>query len=146
MDGQPVWLASLSLRDAATGRIFGTAQWPRQFFAEAAAAISGQALMGVGDAGRERHFRMNVTYCVHRAATDAELEGLGPDFLTRPGTGIAGGPLEVPWENVPGKPSTRPCEQPGRAYSFPNRPDLWIPTDCGRCAPCQARSKVETYR
>jgi hypothetical protein len=99
------------------------------------------ALDGVGDPTRERLFRMNVTLCLHRAATDAEVAGQPDWFLTHPACGLAGGPVEVLWENTPGADSTKPCRSP-RKMVLPGVKDplLWIPQDCGRCKSCRARA------
>ena len=46
---------------------------------------------------------------------------------------------------LPDIPSTNPCKNPtkepieGMAYD----PELWVPIDCGRCASCRARRKLE---
>jgi len=41
-------------------------------------------------------------------------------------------------------PSAMPCYSPGRRTFDRNRPDLWIPVDCGVCPPCMARKAVRT--
>jgi hypothetical protein len=104
-----------------------------------------ELMEGVGDEARQRLFRMNVTTCLHRAATDAEVATLPESFHTSPAIGLAGGPVEVLWETVPGKPSTKPCEHPTRALVIPDRPDLWVPVDCERCEPCRARAEIPSY-
>jgi len=99
-------------------------------------------LDGVGDTTRERLFRMNVTLCLHRAATDAEVTAQPPWFLQAPGYGLAGGPVEVLSETVPGSPSTRPCIAPSRHVLEAGNPHAWIPVDCGQCEPCHARDRL----
>lgn len=138
MDGQPVWLASLSRTNIATGRLIPTARWAPSWRARAVELLR-LAVAGVGDPTRERHFRMNATMCLHRALTDAEVAAMPAYFHTEPATDMAGGPVEVLWENVPGAPSTRPCARPRRTLLDPSEPDLWIPEDCGECGSCLAR-------
>lgn len=116
MDGQPVWLASVSV--ARFGRRIGTAE----LTAEAGQMVRQllfDVMEGVGDLAQQRLFRMNVTTCLHRAASAAEVATLPERFHTSPAIGIAGGPVEVLWETVPGKPSTRPCEKPARRVVNP---------------------------
>ncbi len=98
-----------------------------------------QMLIGVGNTNRERLFRMNVTLCLHRAATDDEVAAQPGWFLTRPGNGMAGGPVEVLSETETGSDSTRPCRSPKKFVIDPGSPHGWIPTDCGVCEPCVAR-------
>lgn len=144
MEGRPVWLASLSLRDR-FGIIAGTATWSPTRIRKMHAALE-DVLSGVGDVNAQRLFRMNVTLCLHRALTLDEEAGLSQDFCDATPIDIAGGPVEVLWENVPSRPSTRPCEAPGRQYAIVSRPDLWLPADCGQCEPCRARAGLESYR
>lgn len=100
------------------------------------------ALRGVGDDSKERLFRMNVTLCMHRACTEAEVAGL-PAWWHEALSGMAGGPVEVLWsKNVTDSPSSAPCENPEHVPSMCGRPDLWIPCDCGQCAPCKARAQI----
>jgi hypothetical protein len=97
-------------------------------------------LESVGNANRERLFRMNVTLCLHRAATDDEVAAQPSWFLTCPGNGMAGGPVEVLSETEIGSDSTRPCLNPKKAIIDRWNPYGWIPTDCGVCGPCAARA------
>lgn len=145
MDGSPVWLASISRRSARTGWINGVERWSARVLRRMEEFIDEEILAGVGDADRQRSFRMNVTLCRHRALTPEEVAGLPDSFHDAPAIDIAGGPVEVLWENVPTRPSTQPCESPGRYTMDAARPDLWVPVDCGRCAPCRARAQIETY-
>lgn len=107
--------------------------------------VLGELVDGVGDVSRQRLFRMNVGMCLHRAATGAEVATAPEWFHTSSACGLAGGPVEVLWENVPGRPSTKPCEQPTRVTVIPGRPDLWVPVDCEQCGPCRARAEVPSY-
>lgn len=93
-----------------------------------------------GDASRERIFRMNITTCLHRAASDKDLEQLPPSFFEAEPTDLAGGPVEILWESEKGLPSTMPCHNPGRHPLDERNPLLWFPLDCGQCEPCQARA------
>lgn len=138
MLGQPVWLASVSWRQR--GSIVNTANWGPK--CERGEQILRQAIGPLGDRRRERLFRMNVTLCLHRAMTDAEVASLPPYFASDPPTDLAGGPVEVLWESELGAPSTRPCAEPRQALTDWRRPDLWVPMDCGVCSSCQARSRV----
>lgn len=99
------------------------------------------ALLRVGDTSRERLFRMNITYCLHRAATDAEVLGQDEHFRCEAPTGLAGGPIEILSETEPGAASTRPCIAPTK-HHIDRDPLLWVPIDCGACEPCRARARV----
>lgn len=143
MQGQPVWLASVSRTSVITGRFTPVVRWTPEQMREARSLLFG-VLRGAGDRGRERLFRMNVTLCLHRALTDDEVRRLPGGCAFTP-VNLAGGPVEVLWESEPGGPSTRPCEVPIR-QPFPGEPadpDLWLPIDCGRCEPCRERAELE---
>lgn len=145
MDGQPVWLASLSRRNPGTGVPIATGRWA-DAWAQRGPALLREALTGRGDVSRERLFRMNLTLCLHRALTDDEVAGLPAYFHTDPACDLAGGPVEVVWENVRGRMSTRPCVKPRRMVLDPRQPELWVPEDCGQCQPCLARSASRARR
>lgn len=145
MDGVPVYLASLSRRSALTGRPIATGLWMAET-RERSADILRDVVGPLGDPGRERLFRMNVTLCLHRALTDAEVAALPPSFRDAPPLDVAGGPIEVLRETVPGRPSTRPCERPSRESLYPGNAQLWVPIDCGACPPCLARIEIERAR
>lgn len=141
MDGEPVWLASLSRwnRDGS----LATSRWgPAQI--DSGTNALRKMLGECGDPSKERVFRMQLTLCIHRAANAAEKAALPEWFWSDPGIGIAGGPIEVLWESVPGKPSTRPCENAGRTWIDRER-EIWLPVDCGKCEPCHARALIGTY-
>lgn len=138
MDGRPVWLASYSLASRSHG-IVATGRYSQQQRRAAIARLK-ETLADVGDPERIRVFRMNVTMCIHKAVTDQELATLVPAWQDGKGVDIAGGPIEVLEESVPGAPSTRPCENPRRGLLDPGRRDLWLPLDCGQCPPCLARA------
>ena len=88
---------------------------------------------------RQRAFRMNITFCVHRALSDGEKAALPDSFLAGPG-GEAGPPVEVLWsKGIPETLASGACENPGHRVVIPGRPDLWVPEGCGRCAVCVAR-------
>lgn len=139
MDGRPVWLASCSLRR--NDRLVATGRYSQQQRYRAMLRCS-ELLAEVGDLARVRLFRMNITVCLHKALTDAEVEALVPSWSCGRGRDIAGGPVEVLWETVPGAESTRPCHAPARQIIAPARPDLWLPLDCGKCPPCLARASL----
>lgn len=105
----------------------------------AAEKLLRETVAGVGNSARERLFRMNVTLCLHRAATDEEVAAQPPWFLTAPGNGLAGGPVQVLNETEEGSQSTKPCFNPVRYVIDRDSPHGWIPTDCGQCEPCLAR-------
>jgi hypothetical protein len=143
MEGQPVWLASLSRRIVAGGSatVIGTEQWSRQEITAGYDRLC-RVLAGVGDPTRERLFRMNITLCLHRAATAEEVAALPADWQCAL-SGMAGGPVEVLWaKGVTPGPSAAPCESPGHLVIYPDRPDLWVPQDCGECPPCRARKII----
>lgn len=87
---------------------------------------------------------MNITLCLHRALSDAEVAGLPPGWQGLPG-GLAGGPVEVlDSRGIPADlEAAKPCHNPGHVVEFPDRPDLWIPEDCRKCPPCIARAAIE---
>lgn len=97
---------------------------------------------GVGNTHRERLFRMNITLCLHRAATDEEVAAQPEWFRTAPGNGLAGGPVAVLSETEIGSDSTRPCHNPKRFVIDPSSPHGWIPQDCGKCPSCLARESA----
>jgi hypothetical protein len=142
--GRPVWLASLSRRKS-NGSIIATGDWLFKMGLKAEAErLVRQALKGVGDERFERLFRMNITYCLHRALSEDEVAGLPAAWERAPG-GLAGGPVEVLWQRgIPDDlQAAKCCENPHRMVVIPSRPDLWVPTDCGKCPPCLARAEVE---
>lgn len=142
MGGQPVWLASMSLaRNGYTVAASDMLDHERQL----AHAVLFELLDGVGDTTRQRLFRMTLTLCLHRAATDREVAKLPAYFDAAQPIDLAGGPVEILWQTEADRPSTRPCEQPGHRVLWPNRPDLWFPTDCGACEPCRARAALSSY-
>src|SRR5687767_2633652 len=141
MDGQPVWLASIG-RYRQNGRRLYVPEWSPSQTREAERLLL-RLLDGVGDVSRERLFRMNVTLCLHRAATAAEVSAQPPWFLAAPGTGLAGGPVAVLRETVAGSDSTRPCHSPRRQVIDRQSPYGWIPVDCGACDPCRDRANFD---
>lgn len=152
MDGEPVWLASVSIRGNASRAnpllpdewmIVPTGRWGPRMKA-AGEEVLDKLLHGVGDDSRERCFRMNVTLCRHRALNPFEQEAVADWQSCRVARDLAGGPIEVMWtKGLEETPTTQPCESPRRALMDPRRPDLWLPEDCGRCAPCRARALVQ---
>lgn len=142
MRGQPVWLASLSRRSPITGRRLATGNWSKQTVEESIDLL--RRMIGpAGDRSRERIFRMNVTMCLHRALTAAEVAALPAYFHADPSVDLAGGPVEVLWESEPGWPSTMPCHDPRRYLLDPRDTQLWVPLDCGACPPCLARADLD---
>ena len=140
MDGRPVWLASVS-RIHKSGRTFYVPEWSAVQLRQAERLLR-SVLAGAGDPAFERLFRMNITLCLHRAATPAEVLAAPSWFLTAAGSGLAGGPVAVLRETVRGALSTKPCEAPGRQVIDRSNPHGWIPIDCGACPPCRARERV----
>lgn len=138
MNGWPVWLASGSYwtrdhRNVLTGDMTGAQR----------SAVFGsleKALSGIGDTSRERGFRMNITLCIHRAISDVENTNLSCQWQQRPAVHLAGGPIEILYRRgVEDGLSVRPCRTPVREPLG----NTWFPRDCGRCAPCRARSDIE---
>jgi len=132
-----VWLASIS-RIRPNGQTLYVPEWSESQMRQAERQLR-EMVEGVGNTTRERLFRMNVTLCLHRAATDDEVAAQPGWFLTCPGNGLAGGPVEVLSETETGSESTRPCRSPKKFVIDPRSPHGWIPTDCGVCEPCVAR-------
>jgi hypothetical protein len=110
-----------------------------------------QVLKDVGDQEKGwRMFRMNITYCLHVAVSDHELELLPGVWQDQPGGALAGGPVAIlDAGNCGTAPSVLPCENPGREVlpmAPGNRyrdPDMWFPRDCGQCEPCLDRIRIE---
>lgn len=140
MDGQPVWLVSVSKRNK--GHIDATGRWGRREF-DHAEKLASDTLAGVGDPGRQRAFRMNITFCIHRAVSDTEIGELPRQWRLAPGS-LAGGPVEVLWSRgIEHRPASQACHKPGHRMIIAGRPDLWVPDDCGACPPCLARAAIE---
>jgi len=137
MEGRPVWLASVSLRKG--NEIIPTGEWSEDQRDEADNVLD-ILLKGVGDKRFERCFRMCVTMCRHRALSREETRQLPEEWFTLPAVDLAGGPVEVLWEQGI-KPclSTQPCESPTKA---PLGSNTWIPIDCGSCPTCVARKEA----
>jgi len=139
--GRPVWLASASWRGP-EGTI-ATGDWNPEQLRRAKQNVE-NALAGAGDPAHQRLFRMNITLCLHRACSAAELARLPAEFYAL-GGGLAGGPIEIlESRGMPGLPRELPCEKPGREIIDAARPDLWLPRDCGRCTPCRDRASIRT--
>ena len=150
MQGRPVWLASISKRDLRRDVIIPNTRWPEWYKKKAIEALW-QVLGGVGDRERGwRMFRMNITYCLHLAVSDEELEILGPQWAAIPGMALAGGPIQIlDSGNCQTNPSTLPCDNP-RKSMLPTQdgkpqmdPDMWFPEDCGICESCLDRIRIE---
>lgn len=138
MRGTPVWLASLSRPSRNHGGRLPTQLWSSDTVAESARLLR-RVIGPAGDPDRERLFRMNVTLCLHRACTDAELASAPDWFRQAEPIDLAGGPIAVLWESESGAPSTRPCDRPTQIPLDPRHPLLWYPQDCGSCPSCRAR-------
>lgn len=134
-----MWLCSVSQLDR--NGIKGTAEWSPDEFAMAE-RLAHSALSGVGDEGRERAFRMNITFCIHRSVNATEKAKLPHEWTCATG-GLAGGPVEILWSRgIAHKPASMPCVKPIRQVIDTYRPDLWVPVDCGGCEPCKARAMI----
>jgi hypothetical protein len=144
MNGDPVWLASISKTSLLTGDFAYVPEWSPETFATAERLLL-DALAGAGNPARERLFRMNVTLCLHRALSTAEVAALPPRFYADGGSGLAGGPVAILRETERGGNSTLPCEAPLRQRLPGSRSVAygWLPRDCGSCEPCRARARLE---
>jgi hypothetical protein len=142
MFGSPVWLASISRKSPITGGRLSTQVWSPQTMQESIDLLR-RVLGPAGNPDRERIFRMQVTLCLHRALTKEEVAALPPAFHEAEATDLAGGPVEIIWENEEGAPSTRPCANPRRYPLDPKNKLLWFPLDCGACPSCKARAKLD---
>ena len=138
-----MWLASVS-RVRANGRRLYVPEWSGPQLREAERQLR-LLISNVGDVTKERLFRMNITLCLHRAATDAEVAAQPEWFLKTAGCGLAGGPVRVLSETVAGSPSTKPCEAPRKQVVDRHSPHGWIPVGCGQCEPCRARTVCATH-
>lgn len=146
MRGSPVWLASVSRRSLIVrNKSISTQLWERKTRDDMEANLL-RLLGPAGNPARERLFRMNVTMCLHRALTVAEVQALPAYFHVGEPVDLAGGPIEVLRETEEGWETTKPCHNPIRQALDPRDPLLWIPVDCGDCPPCQARSALRDER
>lgn len=136
-----MWLASVSYRQQCG--LKGTSSWTPELFHHAE-HLAHEALRGVGNPACERAFRMNITFCIHRAVSAREVERLPAEWSCSAG-GLAGGPVEVLWSRgMAHRPAAMPCEAPGHLVIDQARPDLWVPSDCSHCEPCRARVIART--
>ena len=139
IDLNPVWLASVSRRDA-NNEIIGTEQWSFGEMLRLTAYLRESVLLGVGIASVERVFRTNVTLCIQRLCTSAEAARGMKSWQGTAHRDLAGQPIEILEEiGCAGAPSTKPCVNPHRMVILASRPDLWVPQDCGLCESCAAR-------
>jgi hypothetical protein len=142
MDGWPVWLASISRRNPITGSLVATGDWTGAQMAEIEAMMD-TLLDGVGDASRERCFRMCITLCRHRAISGAEHMGLPKEWHEAPAVDLAGAPVELLWtKGIPDRPAAQPCHNPRRQPIGNPFDGLYVPVDCEECETCQARMMV----
>lgn len=139
MDGQPVWLASVSRVDT-LGRTIATSNWTELERHNGLVELR-KLLKGVGNPDFETFFRMQITFCMHRALKASEAS------LIPPPSGrfshLAGGAVEVFYCRGTSGASLQPCRKPTRHYLEPRTPDLWLPIDCGKCPTCLVRAKYE---
>jgi hypothetical protein len=143
MNGRPVWLASLSRRDA-DNEIIGTGKWSKRERKRLTQYLRSDVLGALGDPTCERVFRMNITLCVHRLCTPAEAAWAMQRWEGTSHRDLAGQPVEILEEvGCVSDPSTHPCADPGHLVIVPERPDLWVPQDCGKCETCLARKRHE---
>jgi len=141
MNGTPVWLCSISRPNPFRPARLPTNRWTAGQVAEGIDLLRA-ALGPAGNPARERVFRMQVTLCLHRAASADEVAALACTFDASNAIDIAGGPVEILEETEAGSPSTRPCLDMGRHHFDRGDRDLWVPVDCGACPPCRARRLV----
>lgn len=142
MNGAPVWLASLSRPNLATRERLPTTRWTGAQMADGEHILR-QTLDGIGDPTAQRLFRMQLTLCLHRRVSQEEQAHLPASFWEHPAIGLAGAPVAVLWETVPGSPSTRPCANPGHRMLSATDPELWLPVACGVCPSCRARAAID---
>jgi len=146
MNGRPVWLASVSLRNP--DGIVPNTLWGRPSKRHARNLLE-VALAGVGDPTRWRLFRMQVTYCLHRAVSDHELELLPEEWKSMKGSALAGGPVEIlDSSGCANRASVEPCDNPRRIplselTGVPSHTEAWFPEDCGICPSCRDRKLIE---
>ena len=145
-----MWLVSVSKRNPKTGQIVPNTRWPDWVKDKARKALW-QVMSGAGDLNIGwRLFRMNITYCLHIAVSDRELELLPVVWQDQMGTALAGGPVAVlDSGNCATSPSVLPCEHPTReplplsGNQLVTDPDMWFPRDCRLCEPCLDRIRIE---
>lgn len=136
MNGRPVWLASVTLRDA-NGIIIPTARYTTRGMQKAQTVLD-ELLAGVGDTSREVSFRMNLSLCRHRGLSVDEEEHLTNQFKDFCPTDSAGTAIEVLWKRGVSGEAIEPCANPGRQY-ISDEPHFWLPIPCGKCESCVAR-------
>jgi hypothetical protein len=144
MRGSPVWLASISRRPQGRREALSTQVWSPSTMQDSVDLLR-RILGPAGNPDRERIFRMQVTLCIHRALTDAEVAALPDSFHAAEATDLAGGPVEILFETEDSGPSTRPCLNVKRLPLSRTDPLLWFPGDCGDCVPCLARRKLDRH-
>jgi hypothetical protein len=137
MEGQPAWMASITLRGPRG--IINVGRYTMEQMLQAKSILN-QALQGAGNPDRERLFRTNALLYLHRAASAEEQERLPSACASFP----AALPIQILYtKGLPPILSTDPCERPRRGPHFPGRPDLWIPLGCNECPSCWARDDVQ---
>jgi hypothetical protein len=142
MEGWPVWLASVTLWDREE-EIRPTETWTAADRERVDELFDEVILRGIGDPSRQRQFRMCATMCRHRALTSEEARTLPESWFTKAAQDIAGGPVELLWEQGTAPTlSTRPCANPSWGRLSPNNPGLKIPIDCEACPSCLARKSA----
>lgn len=139
MQGTPVWLCSISRESLVRRGRLATSLWSPQLMRHSIDLLR-RVIGPAGNPARERVFRMQITTCLHRALSDAEIAGLPDWFHAAEAIDLGGGPVEILEETERGSESTRPCHAPERIPIDPSNPLLWFPGDCGRCPPCRARA------
>lgn len=142
-----MWLASISLTNKRGDKVC-TPSWRNMQWQQAFALLD-EATHGVGHPEHFRKFRMQITLCKHVPLREDEIAVLPDGWMEARSDSLAGGPVEA-LETVglpEGLVSVRSCENPGKnmlrdQYGIVKNPEMWLPEDCGDCAPCLAREEL----
>jgi hypothetical protein len=126
------------------GSIIPTAVWATEPNGRRRAGerVLDDALRDVGDASRERQFRMPITLCRHRALRAEEVTNLPTWWHKAPALDVAGPPLEIQWsKGIKESLSLQPCRSP-REEPVGGDPLIYYIIPCEACDSCDARRKV----
>lgn len=136
MQGQPVWLASVSFWRGDNPLKPAETRLDRQ-----ARTALRMLLADVGNEDHERGFAMPLTFCAHRAATVDEVTA-HCDLSRQQPLALAGHAMRILWvsEDCPPALSAMPCDANGTKRDLTLGFPVELPSDCGQCASCRARA------
>jgi hypothetical protein len=142
-EGAPIWAANATVVSAESDLIKRPIRtWSVEMMTQVKQALY-DVLDGVGYPDRERVFHDNIGLTVVRMLKGNEWEQLTEAFHMAAPVLTLAGPAVVLSETWQSPPEAYPCENPYRGAVL-SMPDVWVPIDCGLCAPCVARQGMET--